>query len=138
MLVVAGLLVRDIEGVPHALMGLRRPDRLRPSMWEYPGGKVEDGESYTEALRREWREELGLEITHSIQFGGYSFDVEERIVIVLHGVEVRGEPQPLDHAELRWMRPEWAVKHLPMTPGCYLLYPLVVEALARRSSGGRR
>ena len=57
--VVVGALVRDGQ----VLLGHRRPDkRAYPDVWELPGGVMEDGESELEALARELREELGVEI----------------------------------------------------------------------------
>ena len=44
------------------LITQRRPEAILPLLWEFPGGRVEDGESDEEALRRELRERLGAEI----------------------------------------------------------------------------
>lgn len=57
-LVVAGLLT-DREG--RVLITQRRADQSLPLQWEFPGGKVEPGESPVDGLRRELREELGAE-----------------------------------------------------------------------------
>lgn len=54
--VVTGLLVRDGK----VLMCERRTDKIYPLHWEFPGGKVETGESLFEALQRELREELEI------------------------------------------------------------------------------
>ena len=72
--------------------------------WEFPGGKVEPGESDLEALVRECEEELGIVVA-----------VKERVgedVPLAHGWAVlrvwlaeivSGEPQPLEHSRLRWL-----------------------------------
>lgn len=59
--VVAGLIYRDGK----LLVCQRRKDAAHPLKWEFPGGKVETGESDESALRRELREELGIEISES-------------------------------------------------------------------------
>jgi 8-oxo-dGTP diphosphatase len=55
--VAAALIVRDGE----VLIGQRRPDQPMASLWEFPGGKIEEGESPEQALARELTEELGIE-----------------------------------------------------------------------------
>ncbi|WP_422771713.1 (deoxy)nucleoside triphosphate pyrophosphohydrolase [Plantactinospora sp. WMMC1484] len=75
--------------------------------WEFPGGKVESGESEVAALVRECAEELGVRVEIGERIG--------RDVPMGHGSSVlrvylarlvAGEPQPLEHAELRWLSPE--------------------------------
>src|SRR6202453_1772668 len=55
-LVVAALILREQK----VLICQRRPDQAMALKWEFPGGKVEDGESAEEALARELQEELGI------------------------------------------------------------------------------
>jgi 8-oxo-dGTP diphosphatase len=57
--VAAALIVRDGE----VLVGQRRPDQPMALLWEFPGGKIEPGESAPEALKRELSEELGIDAT---------------------------------------------------------------------------
>jgi 8-oxo-dGTP diphosphatase len=56
--VAVALLLRD----GCVLMGERRPDKVYPLHWEFPGGKIEAGETALEAIKRELLEELGIEI----------------------------------------------------------------------------
>ena len=81
--------------------------RVRPAelagRWELPGGKVATGESEPEALVRELAEELGVEVEVGERLGE---DVELSPTMTLRAYAatlVRGEPQPHDHAALRWV-----------------------------------
>ena len=59
--VAVALLVRDGS----VLMGERKPEKIYPLHWEFPGGKIEAGETVQDALRRELHEELGIEIARA-------------------------------------------------------------------------
>jgi 8-oxo-dGTP diphosphatase len=56
--VTAAILVKDDK----VLIAKRKPGGKLPDQWEFPGGKVEDDESARECLRREMREEFGIEV----------------------------------------------------------------------------
>lgn len=60
--VVAGLILRDRDGAAReVLICQRRPDQPMSLKWEFPGGKIEPGESSEAALARELNEELGID-----------------------------------------------------------------------------
>lgn len=61
--VVAGLIVRGEDAGREVLICQRSPDKPMGMKWEFPGGKVEPGESSEEALARELDEELGIRAT---------------------------------------------------------------------------
>jgi 8-oxo-dGTP diphosphatase len=72
--------------------------------WEFPGGKVEPGESDVEALVRECKEELGVEVAIGDRIGRDVHLARGRGVLrVWLARLVRGEPRPLEHASLRWL-----------------------------------
>lgn len=107
-LVVAGAVV-DSLAAPTRLLAARR---ARPvslaGRWEFPGGKVEQGETPEEALRRELCEELGVQVTLGAEHVGPDaggWILSDRYVMRLWLATVdEGEPAPhLEHDELRWL-----------------------------------
>ncbi|WP_433611233.1 (deoxy)nucleoside triphosphate pyrophosphohydrolase [Prescottella agglutinans] len=97
--VVAAAVIRD----GRLLLAQRtRPVELA-GLWELPGGKVEPDESPAEAVRRELREELGVEAIAGERIGA---DVPLRDGLVLRAYRaelVSGTPEALDHAALCWV-----------------------------------
>jgi 8-oxo-dGTP diphosphatase len=95
--------------------------------WEFPGGKVEPGETDIDALIRECREELDVEIEVGERVGT---DVPlargGALLRVWLARLVTGEPQPLEHASLRWL----SVDELDSVPWLPADAPIVAE-LAR-------
>ncbi len=86
------------------LAGARSEPPAMAGMWEFPGGKVEPGESEHEALIRECVEELGVQIEIGDRIGTDVLLRHGRAVLRLFAARlVGGEPQPYDHAELRWL-----------------------------------
>lgn len=78
-------------------------------LWEFPGGKREQGESFEECLIREIREELGIEISVGELFEEISHAYPEKSVHLKFFVckWLRDEPQPLGCAALKWIgKPE--------------------------------
>src|SRR5690606_37423325 len=108
LLVVAGAVVDDLDD-PRLLLGARRatPASLA-GRWEFPGGKVEPGETPEEALHRELREELGVRVGLGVELLGPDdclWRLSDQYVMRLWFAEVlEGEPEPIvERDELRWL-----------------------------------
>lgn len=108
--------VAAIRGGDGRVLISRRPDHLHQGgLWEFPGGKVEPGETVTEALVREIREELGIAVTPCRRLIRVPFDYPGRRVEldVWLVAPARGErPQALEVAEWRWV-PSGALSGYP-------------------------
>ncbi len=86
----------------------RRDDQSHAGKWEFPGGKVEPGESEPDALRRELREELGIEATIGKLITRYEFSYPRKPPIELAFYLVQGFAGPLDgdfFAQTLWATP---------------------------------
>ncbi len=83
----------------------RRADQDHPGKWEFPGGKLEPGETPRACLRRELAEELGIQAVIGDEITRYRFQYPGRKQIQLvffTVVEYRGEPDYSQFAEVRW------------------------------------
>ncbi len=89
------------------LIACRPPHGLLGGMWEFPGGKQQEGEDLAQCLEREIREELGAEIAVGDQVGVYRHAYTHfRVTLYAFRCNlVRGEPQPIEAAEVRWVSP---------------------------------
>lgn len=107
------------------LIGRRPTAKARGGLWEFVGGKVEQGETPAQALARECREELDVEVAPGEVYMTVTHaypDITVRLTL-LEARIVSGAPKRLEHTELRWITPE----EIPQ----YAFCPADEEILAR-------
>ena len=110
---VVASVVSDAEG---RLLLCRRPSHKRHGgLWEFPGGKVRDGEDWAAAVVRELHEELGVRVAG---VDGCLFShPDEGAPFVIHFVEtrIRGVPQACEHSAIKWV-PVADLASYPLAP----------------------
>jgi len=109
------VLAAVIERGGRLLVCRRPPHKRHGGLWEFPGGKVEQGESDLEATRRELAEELGV---RALAAGATLLAIPDpgsEFVIEFLPVEIEGEPTCLEHAELAWVERQ-ALSTLDLAP----------------------
>ncbi|HEY1284115.1 MAG TPA: 8-oxo-dGTP diphosphatase MutT [Steroidobacteraceae bacterium] len=96
----------DADG--RVLICERPPGKHMAGRWEFPGGKIEPGESEAEALSRELREELGVEVASAHPLLVLEHDYAERRVEISMWIVERfaGQPRGLDGQKLKWVHPQ--------------------------------
>lgn len=109
--VVAAVIGRD----GRFLLALRPAHKRHGGLWEFPGGKLEAGETDTQAAARELREELGVAVTRVDAAIYEARDSGSPFVIAFCPVEMQGEPHALEHDDLRWCTVS-ELKSLPLAP----------------------
>jgi 8-oxo-dGTP diphosphatase len=100
--VVIGVLVRPSDG--HVLVAQRPAQAHQGGLWEFPGGKVESGEAASEALARELREELGIQVLGAGPFMQLEHDYGDRRVLldVWRVDQYAGEPHGGEGQVVKW------------------------------------
>lgn len=106
IILVAAAALIDKDG--SVLIARRAQGRSMAGLWEFPGGKIEEGETPEYALMRELEEELGIKTREDSFFPvGFSSHSYERFHILMPLFVCRvweGEPVALEHSELRWVK----------------------------------
>lgn len=119
MEVVCGV-IENAEG--QFLACLRPAGKHLGGLWEFPGGKVECGESPESALIRELREELAVDIEVGSPLGPVIWNYNERMIRLrpYYCRILAGEPRALEHEQLHWCAPQnfdslsWAAADVPI------------------------
>jgi 8-oxo-dGTP diphosphatase len=103
MMFVACALIEDAQG--RLLLAKRPEGKSLAGFWEFPGGKLEQGESVEEALRRELREELLIEteIIEVLESVQHDYDNFSITLIPCRTKILSGDLKPMEHTELAWL-----------------------------------
>ena len=130
LLLVAACALIDPDG--RVLIAQRPADKQMGGLWEFPGGKVEPGESPEEALIRELAEELGIAVKEPclapFSFASHSYADFHLLMPLYICRRWEGEPQAKEHTALKWVRPK-DLKDYPMPPADVPLIPMLRDLL---------
>lgn len=107
IVLVAAVALVDTDG--RVLIARRPPGKAMAGLWEFPGGKVADGETPETALIRELKEELAIDVTVSclapFTFASHRYD-DFHLLMPLYLCRIwEGTVQPLEGQELAWVAP---------------------------------
>jgi len=129
-LLVSAVALIDADG--RVLMAKRPEGKSLAGLWEFPGGKVEDGERPEAALIRELKEELGIDVAESclapLTFASHAYDDFHLLMPLYVCRRWKGIPQPMEGQELKWVRAN-ELRKLPMPPADVPLIPHLEELL---------
>jgi len=129
VLVVACALI-DSDG--RVLFGQRPAHKTLGGLWEFPGGKVEPGESPEAALIRELREELSIETQEAclapLTFASHAYETFHLLMPLYVCRRWQGTPMGREGQVIRWVRPR-DMRSYPMPPADVPLVSTLVELL---------
>jgi len=127
---VSAVALIDIDG--RVLLAQRPEGKSLAGMWEFPGGKVEPGETPEVALIRELHEELGIETWQSclapLTFASHSYDGFHLLMPLFACRKWEGVPQGREGQALKWVRP-LDMRDYPMPPADLPLIPILRDWL---------
>jgi 8-oxo-dGTP diphosphatase len=112
--VVAGIIE---DGHGKVLLAQRPPGKYLEGLWEFPGGKIEAGETPETALKRELQEELHLDVRIGKNLGSFPFKYPDHAIeLVVFQVTALGTPRPTEDVQVfRWL-PASAISHSDLAP----------------------
>ena len=123
-----------IDDASRVLLAQRPEGKMMAGMWEFPGGKVEAGETPEQALFREIKEELAIELcqpcTSPLSFVSHAYEEFHLIMYLFTCRKWDGIPMPQEGQNLTWKTPQQMLD-LPMPPADIPLLPILRDLLAQ-------
>ncbi|MED4754588.1 8-oxo-dGTP diphosphatase MutT [Brevibacillus choshinensis] len=112
MIEVAAAIIQNTQG--QLLIARRKKGKFQEGMWEFPGGKIEQGETVEACLQRELREEMNISIKPYELFGvNDHFYGSNHIRLFAHMAKyISGEISLVDHDEYRWVERDQLQEYL--------------------------
>jgi 8-oxo-dGTP diphosphatase len=130
IVLVAACALIDPDG--RVLIARRPEGRSMAGLWEFPGGKIEAGERPEEALVRELREELAIEVNEAclapLTFASYSYPDFHLLMPLYVCRRWEGTPKPVEAEALKWVRTQDLTTY-PMPPADRPLVPMLRDLL---------
>ncbi|MGC6454421.1 MAG: 8-oxo-dGTP diphosphatase MutT [Candidatus Puniceispirillaceae bacterium] len=127
---VSAVVLVDADG--RVLLAQRPAGKRMAGLWEFPGGKVEPGETPEAALIRELGEELGIDTAESclapLSFASHGYDDFHLLMLVYVCRKWKGEPRPLEGGDLAWVRAA-RLRDYEMPPADLPLIPAIQDLL---------
>ena len=126
LVLVAAVVLVDPDG--RILLAQRPEGKSMAGLWEFPGGKVEPGETPEAALVRELQEELGIDTWQSclapLSFASHGYDSFHLLMPVFICRKWKGAPQSREGQTLKWVRPP-ELRNFPMPAADIPLIPVI-------------
>ncbi|MGV6810925.1 MAG: (deoxy)nucleoside triphosphate pyrophosphohydrolase [Brevirhabdus sp.] len=130
IVLVSAVALIDIDG--RVLLAQRPEGKSMAGLWEFPGGKVEEGETPEAALMRELEEELGIGTWESclapLAFASHSYDDFHLLMPLFACRKWEGTPVPQEGQKLSWVRSR-DLNNFPMPPADVPLIPILRDWL---------
>lgn len=116
---VVGAVIENAQ--QEILCALRSENMSLPNVWEFPGGKIEEGEQPEESLIREINEELGcsIKVEELIEQVTHAYPHNSVNLLTYKARIIKGAPQAKEHAQLKWVprqelnKLDWAPADIP-------------------------
>lgn len=128
IILVAACALIDRDG--RILLAQRPEGKSMAGLWEFPGGKLEDGETPEDCLVRELHEELGIETWESclapLAFASHGYDDFHLLMPLYACRKWNGTPQSKENQALKWVQP-MRLRDYPMPPADIPLIPILQD-----------